>query len=68
MAGVIAAVVLCIGWYAAIYSLPELNSLTDPLQLLMLAIGLIVLGMFIGLLSTFQAVNRYLGLTLNELY
>ena len=68
VAGLIAAVVLCIGWYAALYSLPELSTLTDPLHLLMLAGGLVVLGMFIGLLSTFQAVNRYLGLTLNELY
>ncbi|MBO0931189.1 cell division protein FtsX [Fibrella aquatilis] len=68
VAGLISATVLCIGWYAAIYSLPELTTLTDPLQLLVLAGGLIVLGMFIGLLSTLQAVNRYLGLTLNELY
>lgn len=68
MAGLIAAVVLCIGWYAALYSMPELSTLTEPLHLLMLAGGLVVLGMFIGLLSTFQAVNRYLGLTLNELY
>jgi cell division transport system permease protein len=68
IAGLIAATALCIGWYAALYSLPELTTLTDPLHLLMLATGLVVLGMMIGLLSTFQAVNRYLGLTLNELY
>lgn len=68
MAGLIAAIILFIGWYAAVLGLPELNSLTDPIQLVMLAGGLIVLGMIIGLLSTLQAVNRYLDLSLDELY
>ena len=68
MAGLISALLLAIGWYASLLSLPELNTLTNPLQLLMLAAGLIVLGMIIGLLSTLQAVNRYLDLSLDELY
>lgn len=68
MAGLIAAIILFLGWYAAVLSMPELNALTDPTQLLMLAGGLIVLGMVIGLLSTLQAVQRYLDLSLDELY
>ena len=68
MAGLISALVLLLGWYAAVLSMPELNTLTDPIQLIMLAGGLIVLGMVIGLLSTLQAVNRYLDLSLDELY
>ncbi|MBO0950944.1 cell division protein FtsX [Fibrella forsythiae] len=68
MAGLISAIILFIGWYAAILSMPELTTLTEPLQLVMLAGGLIMLGMIIGLLSTLQAVHRYLDLSLDELY
>ena len=68
MAGLISALILLVGWYAAVLSMPELNTLTDPIQLVILAGGLIVLGMVIGLLSTLQAVNRYLDLSLDELY
>lgn len=68
MAGGIAAFILFIGWYAAGQSMPELNTLTEPFQLLALAGGLIGLGMIIGLLSTLQAVNRYLGLSPDELH
>jgi cell division transport system permease protein len=68
MAGVIAASILIMLWYVALVSLPELGTLTDPLHLLSLAGMLVLLGMLIGLLSTLQAVNRYLGLSLDELY
>lgn len=68
MAGVIASTILIILWYIALVSLPELGTLTDPLHLLMLAGALVVLGMLIGFLSTLQAVNRYLSLSLDELY
>ena len=30
--------------------------------------GIVGLGVLIGFLSTYQAVNRYLGLTVDELY
>jgi cell division transport system permease protein len=68
MAGLIASTILIILWYIALVSLPELGTLTSPLYLLSLAGALVVLGMLIGLLSTLQAVNRYLGLSLDELY
>ena len=68
LAGLISAFLLAIGWYVSLLGLPELNTLTDPRQLLMLAGGLVVLGIIIGLLSTLQAVNRYLDLSLDELY
>ncbi len=68
LAGVLAATVLFLLWYVALLNLPELNTLTTPLQLLTLAAGLVGLGMIIAVLSTLQAVNRYLGLSLDELY
>ena len=52
----------------AIHEMPEIDALQQPLQVAMLLAGLVALGSLIGLISTFQAVNRYLGLSLDELY
>lgn len=68
LAGVIAVVLLLAGLQIAIYNLPELAAFQEPEKIGILFAGILGLGMMIGFVSTFQAVNRYLGLTLDELY
>lgn len=68
LAGVIAVVLLLIGWEFAKYNMPELAAFQSIEKMIVLMAGIIGLGVLIGFLSTFQAVNRYLGLTLDELY
>ena len=62
---------LCCLWRGlqiAIHNLPELATFQDTEKMIFLMAGIVGLGVLIGFLSTFQAVNRYLGLTLDELY
>ncbi|MFD2933627.1 cell division protein FtsX [Spirosoma flavum] len=68
LAGVAAVILLLVGLQIAIHNLPELQTFQDPEKVVFLMIGIVLLGVLIGFLSTFQAVNRYLGLTLDELY
>ena len=68
LAGVIAVGLLFVGLQIAIRNLPELAMFQDTEKLIALMVGIVGLGIVIGFLSTFQAVNRYLGLTLDELY
>lgn len=68
IAGAIAVVLLLVGLQLAIHNLPELAMFQDPQKITFLMTGIVALGVLIGFLSTFQAVNRYLGLTLDELY
>ncbi|GAB3031999.1 cell division protein FtsX [Spirosoma pulveris] len=68
LAGVIAVVLLIAGLQIAIHNLPELGAFQDTEKMIFLMAGIVGLGVLIGFLSTFQAVNRYLGLTLDELY
>ena len=68
LAGVIAVVLLIAGLQLAIHTLPELAMFQDSEKIAILMAGVVGLGVLIGFLSTFQAVHRYLGLTLDELY
>lgn len=68
ISGLIAAGLVVGVLQLALYNLPELGVLQDPVKLAILLGGIVVLGIIIGLLSTFQAVNRYLGVSLDELY
>lgn len=68
VAGIVAAGLLVVLQQAAIRNLPELNTLQEPQKLVLLLAALVGLGVLIGFISTFQAVHRYLGLTLDELY
>ncbi len=68
LAGVIAVGLLWVGLQVAIRNLPELGAFQDTEKMIVLMAGIVGLGVVIGFLSTFQAVNRYLGLTLDELY
>ena len=68
LAGVIADGLLLVALQIAIHNLPEIGMFQDTQKVILLMGGIIGLGVLIGFLSTFQAVNRYLGLTLDELY
>ena len=68
MAGVIAVILLLISLQIAIRNLPELAAFQEPEKIAMLLAGILGLGVLIGFISTFQAVHRYLGLTLDEIY
>ena len=68
LAGVIAVILLLAGLQIAIHNLPELGTFQDTEKMIVLMAGIVGLGVLIGFLSTFQAVNRYLGLTIDELY
>ena len=68
LAGVIAVLLLVVGWEVAKHNMPELAAFQSIEKMVILLAGIIGLGVLIGFLSTFQAVNRYLGLTLDELY
>jgi cell division transport system permease protein len=68
LAGVIAVVMLLIALQVASHNLPELAAFQEPEKIAMLLAGILALGVLIGFISTFQAVHRYLGLTLDELY
>ncbi len=68
IAGLIASGLLIGVLQVAIHQMPEIDALQQPLQFALLLAGLIGLGAMIGLISTFQAVSRYLGLSLDELY
>ncbi|QDK81166.1 FtsX-like permease family protein [Spirosoma sp. KCTC 42546] len=68
LAGVIAVGLLLASLQLAIHNLPELSTFQDPEKITFLMAGIVGLGVLIGFVSTFQAVHRYLGLTLDELY
>nr|WP_293833776.1 permease-like cell division protein FtsX [uncultured Arsenicibacter sp.] len=68
ISGLIAAGLVAGTLQLALYNLPELTVLQEPVKLALLLGGIILLGVFIGLLSTFQAVNRYLGVHLDDLH
>ncbi|MCY7350297.1 MAG: permease-like cell division protein FtsX [Cytophagaceae bacterium] len=70
--GLISAVIACAMLFGLLQlanaNVPELRSLQDTNQLLLLGAILVGLGVLIGVLSTFQSVERYLRLSLDELY
>ncbi len=68
IAGLIASGLLMALLQVAIHEMPEIDALQEPIKVAMLLAGLMGLGVLIGLISTFQAVSRYLGLSLDELY
>jgi cell division transport system permease protein len=68
IAGIVAVVLLLVALQIAVHNLPELGAYQEPEKIAMLLAGILGLGILIGFISTFQAVHRYLGLTVDELY
>lgn len=70
--GLISALIACGLLFAllqvAYANIPELSALQDTEKILLLGGVLIALGVLIAVLSTFQSVERYLKLSLDELY
>lgn len=67
--GAIIANVLLVGLlYFAQTKIPELFSLQDLQLMLTLMISVVILGVFISMVSTFFAVNKYLRKSADELY
>jgi len=66
--GLIASALLVALQQLAVRQIEGLAMLQEPEKLAILFGGLIGLGILIGLISTFQAVHRYLRMSLDELY
>lgn len=68
LGGIFASIVLISLLQYANQEIEDLAQLQDPKEMLILFISLIVIGGFIGLLSTFRSVKKYLKMSLDELY
>lgn len=68
LAGIVASVLLFLLLNWAYNRLEDLRLLAETEQMLILFAGLIVIGCFIGYLSTRRAINKYLKMSLDELY
>jgi cell division transport system permease protein len=54
--------------WLALKSMPELEVIHDPSSLIAIGLGLLILGAFIGGLSTWWVVNKFLKMRLEDLY
>lgn len=68
LAGVLASGLLIVLIEYAKSNVDGFNLLQDYQLLLLLFVGLIVLGAFLSLFSTLRSVNKYLNMSLDELY
>lgn len=68
ISGMIASGSLFLILYYLYSRISELKLLADQKALIIILASLLVIGVFIGLLSSFRAVNRYLNMSLDELY
>jgi len=68
ISGLVAATLLFVVLQVALQNIEGLAALQEPEKMAMLLGGVILLGIIIGLVSTLQAVHRYLRLSLDELY
>lgn len=68
VSGIIASVLLFLLLQYAYHEIEELKLLRDMEQTYLLMGALVVIGIIIGFLSSYRAVRKYLGLSLDELY
>lgn len=68
LAGVVASVLLFATMQYGNNQIPDLQTLQEPDKILILFIGLVILGALIGLTSTYFSINKYLKMSLDELY
>lgn len=68
MAGIVASALLYLLLNWAYNRLEDLQLLAETEQMLILFAGLVLIGCFIGYLSTRRAINKYLKMSLDELY
>ncbi len=68
VAGICAALLLLLLLNYANQQIEDLDKLQEPAKITIMLIGLLLIGGFMGLLSTYRAVNKYLKMSLDELY
>ncbi|MBC7407194.1 MAG: ABC transporter permease [Arcicella sp.] len=68
ISGLAACTLLIILQQFAVQQVEGLGVLQEPSKLIILIIVLLTIGTLVGILSTFQSVERYLKLSLDELY
>lgn len=68
ISGLVACTLLILLQQLAVQQVEGLGMLQDTEKLIALIIGILIIGTLIGILSTFQSVERYLKLSLDELY
>ncbi len=68
ISGLVASALLFGLMQYAYYEINELRLLRDQEQIIILMIALMVIGCVIGFLSSYRAVRKYLGMSLDELY
>jgi len=68
MSGLVACTLLIILQQFAVQQIEGLSILQEPGKIIILIIVLLIIGTLVGILSTFQSVERYLKLSLDELY
>jgi cell division transport system permease protein len=68
ISGLVACTLLIIIQQIAVQRIDGLGMLQETSKLIMLILGILVIGVLVGILSTYQSVERYLKLSLDELY
>lgn len=68
LGGLIASALLVLILQYANQQIEDIEQLQDPLKISFLLAGLLLLGGALGFLSTYRAVKRYMGMSLDELY
>jgi len=68
ISGLVACTLLIILQQFAVQQIEGLAMLQDINKLIILLVGILIIGTLVGVLSTFQSVDRYLKLSLDELY
>ena len=68
ISGLVACTLLILLQQFAVQQIEGLGILQETEKLIALIIGILIIGILIGILSTFQSVERYLKLSLDELY
>lgn len=68
ISGLVACTLLIVLQQFAVRQIEGFGILQEPSKLIILLTGIIIIGTLIGILSTFQSVERYLKLSLDELY
>ncbi len=68
IAGLMASALIASLYQAALSKIPDLNQLHQFQNQIFLYLAIVFIGMFVAYFSTFRAINRYLKLSLDDLY
>ncbi len=68
LSGCTACLILTALMYYGNQRIEDLDKLQDPVQLIILFASIILIGVTVGFFSTYRAVRKYLGMSLDELY